>query len=542
MASVAPPPDTEAQLARTPIGSRLRDARRRNKITQTKLAALVGISVSYLNLIEHDKRAIGGALLGRLAKELGVDLDSLSGLEDARLVQQLMDLAGEPLFRELPLSEKDVQSIVTRAPDWARAVVRLHNAWRSTSDLVDALADQLNRDPYMAESSHEILSLITSIRSFSEILAEHEDLSKVKRTRFVSLLAEESEKLAGSATALFRFMSEREVESRPTTPAAEVDDFMFDNGYYFPALEEAAEELRDRINRGGGRLSDASIMAYLRKRHRIRTEFVEVAADPVEHPVSRRRHSLDEQRRMLKLDPALTGPSATFQLALAAFIREHIDLLRETAATGALSTDDACNRAIHALARYGAGAVLMPYDDTYAAAEDLGYDIERVAVRLGTTFEQACHRLVSLKRRDAQGIPLAFLRSDPAGNISKRLNLPDLRLPRHGGACPLWAVYRAFQAPGQVCRQLVELPDSRRFLFVARTVTRGAGAYGAPQPVHSVMLAMNAEFADRTVYGGGSSRQAGEAPIRVGITCRLCPRDDCGQRAFARILPPRQSS
>ncbi|MEZ5856924.1 MAG: short-chain fatty acyl-CoA regulator family protein [Hyphomicrobiaceae bacterium] len=524
-------------VTRTPIGNRLRAARRRKRLTQTRLAELAGISVSYLNLIEHDKRPIGGALLGRLARHLEIDLDQLVGVEDARLVQQLMDLAGEPLFRDLPLAEKGAQTIVTREPEWARAVVRLHNAWHSAGELVEAVTDQLNRDPYVAETSHEILSLITSIRSFSEILAEHSDLPQAQRSRFVSLMAKESAKLAGSATTLFSFMSDREVESRPSTPAGEVDDFMFDNENYFPRLEEAADALRARIAKSSTRLGEDALIAHLRKRHSLKVAFGDVAPDPLEHPVSRRRQTIDNKRATLTLDATLTGPSAAFQLALAAFRLEHSDLLQETANLGTLTTDDARNRAVQALARYGAAAVLMPYDRIFAAAEAMHYDVQLIASQLGATFEQVCHRLTSLKRRDAQAIPLAFMRTDPAGNISKRLNLPDLRLPRHGGACPLWAIYRAFQMPGQICRQLIELPDGRRFVLVARTVTRTAVAFGAPQPMHSVMLAFNAEFAHRTVYGESLLRSSGDRPTPAGITCRLCPRPDCSQRAFARIAP-----
>ena len=171
------------------IGIRLREARKKLSLTQSKLAQDVGISVSYLNLIEHNKRAIGGALLNRLAHKLDLDVSKLSGQEDARLIQQLGELSSEPLMHDLPLTEKGAQSVVSRDADWARATIRLHNAWRSNSELVEALSDQLNHDPYVLERSHEILTHITSVRSFAEILDDHTDLPESQRTRFTSMLA-----------------------------------------------------------------------------------------------------------------------------------------------------------------------------------------------------------------------------------------------------------------------------------------------------------------------------------------------------------------
>ena len=83
-----------------------------------------------------------------------------------------------------------------------------------------------------------------------------------------------------------------------------------------------------------------------------------------------------------------------------------------------------------------------------------------------------CHRLVTLRRPGAEGIPFGMMRVDPAGFVTKRFPLPHLLLPRHGNACPLWAVYKAFQTPGVLERQLVEFPNGSRFLMLARAVEK----------------------------------------------------------------------
>lgn len=524
-------------MATTPIGFRLRTARKKKSLTQTGLAKKVGISVSYLNLIEHDKRVIAGGLLNRIAAELDLDASALSGFEDARLVQHLTDLTAEPLFRDIPLSAKGAQSIVNRDPDWGRAIVRLHNAWRDANDLIEALSDQLHRNPFMAETSHEILTHITSIRSFAEILEEHRDLPRDQHKRFVGLLATESKKLSESATSLFQYMSGRVLESRPATPAAEVDDLIVDNNNYFPELEAAADEIRGKLSRDGA-VDERSLCDYLEARHGVGVSFGDLPPEASGgHPVSTPYFAHDRETRALIVKPNLPQPTLRFQLARVAFELEYREMLEQTVADRRLRTDDARDRAFHAMARYGAGALLLPYDSVLNAAEELRYDIEALASRFCASFEQICHRLVTLKKDRAGAIPFAFLRTDPAGNTSKIFSLPDLRLPRHGSACSLWAIYRAFQTPGRVIPQIIRLPDDKEFLLIARTVAKEARLFGVPQQIYSVMLACNAAYSNRLVYGDVLDPSSRVATTEAGISCRLCPRPACAHRAHAPILP-----
>ena len=83
------------------IGATLRERRRALGITQAALAARIGISASYLNLIEGDKRSIGGALLKRIADALGLALSEIDGAAERRLVADLAELCGEPLLADL---------------------------------------------------------------------------------------------------------------------------------------------------------------------------------------------------------------------------------------------------------------------------------------------------------------------------------------------------------------------------------------------------------------------------------------------------------
>ena len=131
------------------------------------------------------------------------------------------------------------------------------------------------------------------------------------------------------------------------------------------------------------------------------------------------------------------------------------------------------------------------------------YNIDMLQCRFSASVEQVCHRLASLRRPGAEGVPFAFMRSDPAGFITKRLPLRDLPLPRYGGACPLWAIYRAFQTPDRVFRHLAEFPDRSRFLFFAKTVTKQTTGLNEPRHLVSIMLGCNALYARDVIYGDG---------------------------------------
>ena len=442
---------------------------------------------------------------------------------------------------ELPLTEKGAQSVVSRDADWARATIRLHNAWRSNSELVEALSDQLNHDPYVLERSHEILTHITSVRSFAEILDDHTDLPDSQRTRFTSMLAEESEKLGTSARALFRFMSEREQNSRPTTPADEVDDFIIDRNNYFPELEAEASKLFNRLQHSG-LIDERALIDELADKCNLTVSFERFATPPSVHRPEKSHFVLNEHESHLVLNATAPHTTSRFQLARVLFAKLCKKAIDTQLTDTLLVSDEARERAFHALARYGAGAMLLPYDKFLEAAEGLRYDVQMLMTRFSASFEQICHRLVTLRRPGASAVPFAFLRTDLAGNSSKRFSLPDLRLPRHGGACPIWAIYRAFLTPDRVVTQLARLPDDRQFLFMARAIAKEASAYGVSTQIYSVMLACNANYADRLVYGDGIATLDGTSATEVGVSCRLCPRNNCQQRAFAQVLPTSELS
>jgi hypothetical protein len=218
------------------------------------------------------------------------------------------------------------------------------------------------------------------------------------------------------------------------------------------------------------------------------------------------------------------------ELAAGSIIEEELD-------KAALATPAALRLARRALGAYLAGAMVFPYSRFLERAEEGAYDIDQLRQTYYASYEQVAHRLVSLRRPGEEGVPFGFLRSDPAGRLTKHFPLPGLLLPYSGHACPLWAIYGAFRTPDMPLRQVVRFSDGSRYLFVARTVQRRAAAFHEPPVMASVMLACNALHADRTVYAQGLDLADTGADVEVGPTCRLCTRSNCASRQEEPLAP-----
>lgn len=508
-------------MIRVPIGQRIRERRRAAGLAQAALAAELDISPAYLSLIEHDKRYIGGKLLHRIAAALDLDLDYLTAAQDSRLVEALMELA-----RALGHEELDADtaaSFVGRYPEWARAFIRLHRSLQDATETALALSERLGRDPELMALSHQMLTQITSIRSFSEILAEHDDLGLEERRRFAGIIASESDALTSSARAMVDTLDHSDDTFRPSSPAREVDDFIIDNRNYFASIEDAASALR--LEMSGGRLLSADVLAErLSDRHGVATKIL--ADDP----------EGGQPGGCIALTEGVAPTTLRFRLAQRLCELELDQSFDALVASTRFSSKEAELRAKRALARYAAGALLFPYDAFYEAAEEMRYDLDGLGARFGASFEQAAHRLVTLRAPGREGVPFAFLRTDPAGNISKRFSIPGLRMPEYGGACPRWAIYGALASPDQVVSQLAAMPDGARYLFVARRVTKVAIAHGRPVTVFSVMLGCEAHYADRIVYGDAFAARRASLISPVGFECRSCRREGCEQRAHPPVV------
>jgi predicted transcriptional regulator/transcriptional regulator with XRE-family HTH domain len=513
-------------MARAPIGQRIRKRRQQLALSQSVLAKRVGISPSYLNLIEHNKRAIGGALLHRIAAAIELDSRALAGTEEARLIAELGEVGGDAALAGTELGPDDAREIVATSPVAARAIVALYRAYREARFRSDLIGERLGEDSFLAEASNQILALITTIRSYSEILKDYGDLSDAERHRFLGTLVGESERLAAQAGDMFDFMGGRGGRRPRPAPREEIEDFISDRANHFPRLEAAAEALTEALGADGATLE--ALRRHLGRRHGVTVEDAPAAMLP---PGG---EDFDGAARRFRLDDRLSRRSARFRLARLIGTLEAGAVLDELAASASVSSAEAEVRLKRALASYFAGAVAMPYGAFHAAAGDLRHDIGRLGARFDASFEQVCHRLATLRRPGSEGVPLHFVRTDIAGNISKRFSASGLRLPRYGGACPRWVLHHAFTTPGRIVAQVARLPDGEGYLFVARAETAAPGTAAS----HAVMIGAALTHAGAFVYADGLDLEAPGLAVPVGITCRQCPRTDCAERAFERIEVP----
>ncbi len=222
-------------------GSRIRERRLYLGQKQAALAREVGISAAYLNLIEHNRRRIGGKLLNDLARVLRVDPVQLTeGAEDA-LVGSLKDAAVRLPQAAAELDK--VEDLAGRFPGWTALISAQHRRIEELELTAEALTDRLTHDPQLAASLHEVISTVTAIRSTASILSEGGDIDPEWQSRFLRNMREESRRLSASAQGLVDYLDAgTDLEATPLVPQEEMSAFLGDHGYSFPALEAGIGE------------------------------------------------------------------------------------------------------------------------------------------------------------------------------------------------------------------------------------------------------------------------------------------------------------
>ncbi|MQY42825.1 ImmA/IrrE family metallo-endopeptidase [Epibacterium sp. SM1969] len=242
----------------------------------------------------------------------------------------------------------------------------------------------------------------------------------------------------------------------------------------------------------------------------------------------------DEKQKLLQLSQLSPPETQVFQLLMQLALLRRNDLLEATLDFARFQSEEARAIAKIGLANYFAGAALMPYARFLAQAQEDRHDLERLSTRFGASIEQVAHRLSTLQRPGAKGVPFFFVRVDQAGTITKRHSATRLQFARFGGACPLWNVHRAFETPGQFLRQLATTPDGVRYISLARDVSKSSGRFGAPLRRYAIALGCEVKHAGLLVYADGMDVANSNAYEPIGISCRICERRTCHQRS----VPP----
>ncbi|UFZ02659.1 short-chain fatty acyl-CoA regulator family protein [Bradyrhizobium ontarionense] len=356
----------------------------------------------------------------------------------------------------------------------------------------------------------------------------------------VTLNSKHRQAIERAAAMAARLGEDRQAETviLPSTPYEEVRDFFYARHNHIAELDDAAEHMAQALT-PTGMVTPAILSEHLRASHG-----VTVAIDGSSTGSHRR---FDPKAKTLHLSRLLEPGQQAFQLATQIAM---LSLDRELMALvegGSFRNAETSVLARIGLANYFAGALIMPYGRFLAEARRLRYDIELLGDEFGVGFETICHRLSTLQRRGARGVPFFFIRVDRAGNISKRQSATDFHFSRIGGTCPLWNVYEAFASPGRILTQLARMPDERTYLWIARTVTHRRGGYGSLNKTFAVALGCDVRHAPEIVYASELNVDNAASATPIGTGCKVCERANCPQRAFPPLGRPlvideRQSS
>ncbi|WP_067668107.1 acetate metabolism transcriptional regulator RamB [Nocardia miyunensis] len=447
-------------MAKTYVGSRLRQLRAERGMSQVSLAKKLEISASYLNQIEHDVRPLTVPVLLRISEVFGVDTSFFSSQDDTRLIAELQEVV---MDQELAI-EADAQEIadmVSAHPSLARAMVNMHRRYRNTT---------------------------------AQLAAATED-------RFSD----------GSGSGAI------------SRPHEEVRDFFYQRQNYIHELDTAAEELTNRMRFHGGDLK-REIADRLSTVHGVQIiERIDLGEGVL--------HRFDGETGRLEIAPHLSGGQRVFKLAAELAYLECGELIDKLVEDGNFASEDTRILAKLGLANYFAAATVLPYSHFHEIAEDFRYDIERLSAHFTQSYETICHRLSTLQRPKLRGVPFSFVRVDRAGNMSKRQSATGFHFSSSGGTCPLWNVYETFAYPGRIMTQIAQMPDGRRYLWIARTVERRATRYGEPSKTFAIGLGCELRHAGRVVYADGLDLNDPQV-TPIGAGCRVCARANCPQRAF----------
>ncbi len=306
-------------------------------------------------------------------------------------------------------------------------------------------------------------------------------------------------------------------------PWEEVRDWFQGAANYVDSLDRLAEKLADQIGEPGA--SVASLAQRLSEAHG-------VTLLDMPTPMNGRVRGFDPVGRTLFVDRSLPIASRAFELAHQLMRLEARDEIEAIANDASLRSDAARSLLKLGLANYAAGAILMPYNLFRAEAQRVRHDIDQLLHRFPVSFEQACHRLSTLQRPGASGVPFFFCRVDMAGNITKRHSATRLQFAQFGGACPLWIVHEAVAVSDRILVQVAEMPDGVRYVSMAKGLVKPTSSYLRPSRRYSVALGCEIAHAGSFIYADGLRLDGNDGVARIGPSCRICPRHDCEQRAF----------
>lgn len=380
---------------------------------------------------------------------------------------------------------------------------------RLLADLLEAMADPFFKDQMPSTRDLKQFTQITPsiARSFLNL---HQALRRA------------DERMAEMDGTL-----ERSGALNDPTPYEEVRDFFHYNNNYIDILDRAGEQLAANLVQHSSDLYQ-SLINHLENEMHIRV----VTTDKMQSADAIR--SFSAASRTLSISSLQPRSSQSFQLAHQIAQNEHGAEIATIAAAANFKSPDAEAICKIGLANYFAGATILPYRKFLNYSRQIRYDLQVIARHFGASFEQVAHRLSTMQRTGDKGIPFFFARVDQAGNITKRHSATKLQFARFGSACPLWNVHSAFASPGQLLRQLAETPDGAKYLCLATEITKPGLGFRDPVQRYALALGCEIKHTNELLYADDLDVTNSGTFEPIGISCRICDRQNCHQRA----VPP----
>lgn len=424
----------------------------------------------------------------KMAEELGVSPSYLNHLE-----RNQRPLTAQMLLRLAHVYDIDIRDFVASTQESA------------AKELIEIMSDALVRD--IGVGRDEILDVAENYPALSEVIARfYRALSDLRR------LPDPMTTARGAS-----------VGAPLHAPLDWLRETIARAGNHFPELDAAGEALAPELGDDPASLQ-ASIRARLKERHGIGVQIVreDVLAGTLRH--------YDMHRRRLLLNERLPASGRLFALAYQLCAQEMADAIAAQVARAAPPDEDSRRIAAIAFTNHAAAGLIMPYDRFRQAAEQSRYDIPLLRARFGVSMEQLAHRLTSLGRTGARGVPFFMAKLDRAGQVSKRFEGEAWPFAKLGGTCPRWDAHDAGE-PDKVQTQLIETGDGRRFLSFAMAL-RAEGTSGA-RGRSVIVIGCEAKHGSRVMHADGIDVEK-DVATEVGPTCHLCERRACPDRA----LPP----
>ena len=226
-------------------GTRIRAMRLARAMTQAELARRAGVSPSYLNLIEHNRRRAATALLDAIAGALDITPEALSEDAGGALLEGLRAAAVLTSADPPPEIER-VEEFAGRFPGWAAHLAALQARAEGQDRIIERLSDRMTHDPNLSEALHEIVSAVTAVQSTAAILAETGDLEQVWRDRFHQNIHSDSVRLATAAEALVAYLDLATEETGLAAPQEEMESWLARQAFHIPAIESGSGAQPDR--------------------------------------------------------------------------------------------------------------------------------------------------------------------------------------------------------------------------------------------------------------------------------------------------------